>query len=162
MLKTALEQGIIKGQCMKKFKVKIKPFKSKNKGGVAHNQLHQPEAQRQQMLNMSELLIKIYNKLTSTHHKKPLPAVGLDGERTQAWHIKKLSSNTSGRRENINHLIYEADVLRHNAVLMDIINQLIEKGNTQEKITSIIEDLYIELDEDKPFSSSDSFHRLTK
>jgi hypothetical protein len=145
---------------MNKFKVKIKPFKSKNAGGVAHNQLHQPEAQRQKMLDMSELLIQLYNKLTSTHHKKPLPAVGLDGERTQVWHIKKLSSNTSGRRANINHLIYEADVLRHNAVLKDIINQLGAKGNTPEALASIMDELYIELDEDKPFNSSDSFNRL--
>lgn len=147
---------------MNKFKVKIKPFKNKNKGGVAHKQLHQPETQRQQMLDMTEQLLELYSSCPGVYHKNSLPAVGLDGERTQAWHIKKLSSNTQGRRENINHLIYEADVLRHNAVLMDIINQLIEKGNTQEKLTSIMDDLYIELDEDKPFNSSDLFHRLTK
>jgi hypothetical protein len=112
------------------------------------------------MLNMSELLIQMYDKLVSTHHKKPLPAVGLDGQRTQAWHIKKLSSNTQGRKDNINHLIYEADVLRHNAVLKDIINQLGAKGNTPEQLASIMDELYIELDEDKPFNSSDSFNRL--
>jgi hypothetical protein len=147
---------------MSKFKVKIKPFKSKNKGGVPHMKLHQPESQRQQMLVMTENLIKVYNKLTSTHHKKPLPAVGLDGERTQAWHIKQLSRNTSGRKEHMNHLIYEADVLRHNAVLEDLLKQLGKKGNTTELLNDIRNELYIELDEDKPLSSANLFNKLAK
>lgn len=145
---------------MDKFKVKIKPFKSNNLGGVAHKQLHQPEPQRQKMLGMTEDLIAVYKSMPSIHHKKKLPAVGLDGQKTQQWHIKKLADNTSGRKEHMNHLIYEADVLRHNAVLEDIIKQLGKKGNSQDKLDTIRDALYIELDEDKPLSSANLFNKL--
>lgn len=145
---------------MDKFKVKIKPFKTNNKGGVSHKQLHQPEPQRQKMLSMTEDLIAVYKSMPSIHHKKKLPEVGLDGKRTQEWHIKKLTSNTSGRKEHINHLIYEADVLRHNAVLEDIIKQLGKKDNSQESLDAIRNELYIDLEEDKPLSSANLFNKL--
>jgi len=148
---------------MKTFKVKLEAFKTTNRGGEKHLKIHQPELQRQQMLDKTENLLLFYTKLVNQHHKQRLrKASDIDGEQTQAWHYKHLSKNLAKRRHNPSYLIYEADVLRHNNLLEDLIKQLDKLGNSKTQLLQIITDYWIDMMEDKPLTSVNLFHKLTK
>ena len=147
---------------MHKFIVKIKPFASSNKGGVAHNQLVQPDPAKQLMMDTMEQFTAFFNNMRNYHHKEKLPRTGNDAAQTQKWHIKEITKNNINRRNNINHLIYEADVLRHNNVVEDIVNQMDRAGNTDAVLISFIELYWILLEENKKFSAQNLFHKLYK
>jgi len=147
---------------MNKFTVKLKPFGTSNKGGVTHNQIHQSEFQRQHMLDIMEDFLLLFNKLPALHHKNKLRRIGLDPAKDIKWHIKELTKNNKGRRDNIKHLIYEADVLRHNNVVEDVVNQLDNKGNTSEQLKEVLDEYWILLDENKKLSAAERFHKLYK
>ena len=63
---------------MHKFIVKIKPFASSNKGGVAHNQLVQPDPAKQLMMDTMEQFTAYFNNMRNYHHKEKLPRTGND------------------------------------------------------------------------------------
>ena len=131
---------------MKQFTVKLKPFDSVNAGGEYHNKLIQPELQRQQMLDKTEALLQLYDAKPGLHHKQELRKVcDIDGKRTQQWHYNKIKKNLKGRRTKPNYLIYEADVLRHNNLLEDLIKQLESKGNTDQQLLQVITSIWINM-----------------
>ena len=147
---------------MQNFKVKIIPFKGANRGGIKHNQIHQSELCRQAMLDLMDEFLLYYDAIPQYHHKKKLPGTGSDPAQTQAWHIKQLKKNMSGRRQNVSHRIYEADVLRHNNLVEDIVKQLDASGKPDAYLTKVIDNYWIDMTEDTKYNSAEQFLKLVK
>jgi len=147
---------------MQKFTVKLKPFSSINRGGVAHNQIHQSELCRQQMLDLIEEFQLFYNAVPQYHHKNKLPKTGVDSKQTQAWHVKQLTKNHAGRRSNPSYKLYQADVLRHNNLVQDIVAQLDREGKSDAQLIKVIDTYWIDMEEDTKYNSATHFLKLVK
>ena len=147
---------------MKKFTVKLKPFSKVNRGGVAHNQVHQSEPHRQEMLDLIEDFQLFYNAVPQYHHKKKLPKTGADASQTQAWHVKQLTKNHAGRRAMTTHKLYEADVLRHNNLVESVLNSLDREGKSDAYLVKLIDTYWIDMEEHTKYNSATHFLKLVK
>ena len=133
-----------------KVQVKYKSYDSNNRGGIKHQQVIPTGANsNQKRINMIETMQEFYqlfDKESKWHHKRKLTKQKYDPAWTQHKNLEEAKKNNDKRSFSVaSHHVWEADILRHNAVVDDVVYSYLAKCSANSYKDKDERDLYVEI-----------------
>ena len=115
-----------------KFSAKLKEYDSPNRGGIRHKQVMPVGANANDIRIESIELMQEFNRLferTSVwHHKNKLPKQQYDPAWTQHKNLAEAKKNNHKRKATVQtHYAWEADILRNNVVVDDVVSSNLKR-----------------------------------
>tara|TARA_R110000772_G_scaffold228586_1_gene339299 strand:+ start:409 stop:885 length:477 start_codon:yes stop_codon:yes gene_type:complete len=133
-----------------RFRAKFNEYDRPNKGGMRHKQVIPVGANandiRIESIELMQEWHDLYQKNTQWHHTEKLPKQNYDPAWTQHKNLAEAKNNNDKRKTTVQtHYAWEADILRNNVVVDDVVSTNLQRLQLDDWNNSEERDLYCEI-----------------
>ena len=133
-----------------KFTAKFNEYGSPNRGGKRHKQVIPTGANgdelRIQAIAVMQEFYQVYHRNSNWHHNSKLSKQKYDSAWTPAKNLEEAKKNNDKRRPSVkSHHVWEADILRHNVVVEDVVYSNLLRISRSHSVDPEEQELYCEI-----------------